>query len=57
MDITYGVTYDEDEHSSLEEIIDTMMVLTKTISNLHKEGYLHLDLKPSNFLVSYDPSI
>ena len=35
-------------------ILNTMITLTDGVSALHRAGLLHLDIKPSNFLVSYN---
>ncbi len=43
-----------DEEESFKEILETVATLTDCICILHLSGILHLDLKPSNFLVSYD---
>lgn len=46
-----GVTYDKEAGKSLLENLETALALTKTVKNYHGNGYLHLDIKPSNFLV------
>lgn len=51
----FGVSYDKVKEQPIAQIIDTILALTKTISAYHKCGYLHLDIKPSNFLVNYSP--
>lgn len=56
MDINYGVTYDRDRDENLHSILDTMCVLTEIVGSLHDAGYLHLDIKPVNFLVSHKPN-
>lgn len=38
----------------LHEILQTMITLTDCMKALHTAGLLHLDIKPSNFLVLYD---
>ena len=40
----------------LQEILLTMAALTDAISAIHTARLLHLDIKPSNFLVSYNSS-
>lgn len=39
---------------SLHDILQTAITLTDGIRALHTAGLIHLDIKPSNFLVSYD---
>ncbi len=55
MDVDFGETFDEVEKLSLEEILLTMYDLSRIVASFHEKGLLHLDLKPSNFLVSYKP--
>lgn len=63
MDVDFGDTFDSDKFNQLKnpeqlrKILETMLVLTKITAEYHKNGYLHLDIKPNNFLVSYEPSI
>lgn len=38
----------------LYAILNTMITLTDCVKALHTAGLLHLDIKPSNFLVPYD---
>lgn len=50
MDADYGQPFDKDKDSSLHELLQTTLALTKTVQQYHRNGYLHLDIKPSNFL-------
>lgn len=56
MDVNHAKTYAFDSDQNLHSILDTMRVLTEVVGNLHAQGYLHLDIKPDNFLVSHRPS-
>lgn len=56
MDANDGMTFDKTSFKSLEEILKTLKLLAHVVDGYHKEGYLHLDIKPSNFLVYPRPS-
>lgn len=56
MELNHAVTYDKDGDVSLHETLDTIRVLTTHVGQLHQMGYLHLDIKPGNFLVRHHPS-
>ena len=56
MELNHAVTYEQDKNQQLPEILDTMRVLTEVVGKIHAQGYLHLDIKPGNFLVSHKPS-
>lgn len=56
MDVNYGTTYDQICGQTLEQIIDTVLILTRIVGKLHAQSFLHLDIKPSNFLVCYSPN-
>ena len=51
-----GKTFDVDNPQSLHDIFNTVKLLTHFIGKYHENGYLHLDVKPSNFLVYPRPS-
>lgn len=38
----------------LHDILEVMIALTDGIKSLHTAGLLHLDIKPSNFIVAFD---
>ena len=46
-----GISYDKETGKSLLENLKTILALTKAVKNYHDNGYLHLDIKPNNFLV------
>ena len=46
-----GITYDKETGKSLLDNLETVLALTKAVKNYHDNGYLHLDIKPGNFLV------
>lgn len=56
MNADKGVTFDKDATASLHDILKTIKLLTHFVGVYHANGYLHLDLKPSNFLVYPRPS-
>lgn len=51
MDVTNGVTFEIDNSDKLSDILKTILALTKVVEKYHASGYLHLDIKPGNFLV------
>ncbi|MBE5950495.1 MAG: hypothetical protein E7260_02750 [Lachnospiraceae bacterium] len=54
-----GEVYQNPEGQAIENlynIISTVVTLTDCIRTLHAAGLLHLDIKPSNFLVSHTSS-
>lgn len=50
MDATVGTTFDKDKNNNLIDILKTVCALAKVVGKYHNNGYLHLDIKPSNFL-------
>lgn len=56
MDANDGVTFDKDDSMSLREILTTVKLLAHVVREYHKIGYVHLDIKPANFLVYPRPS-
>ena len=56
MDANEGVTFDKTDFDSLKDILSTIKLLAHIVGEYHKKGYLHLDIKPSNFLVYPRPS-
>ena len=51
-----GVTFDKDSTDNISDILKTVKLLAYVVGEYHKNGYLHLDIKPSNFLVYPRPS-
>ena len=55
MPVNHAKTYDMDRSNDLHQILKTVLKLARIVDRLHSYGYLHLDIKPENFLVEYDP--
>lgn len=56
MDANEGATFDKSLVNSVVEVLKTVKLLAHAVGNYHNNGYLHLDIKPSNFLVYPQPS-
>ena len=52
--IPVGKSYDKTKSDDLADIIRTALALTNAVGFYHKAGYLHLDIKPSNFIATED---
>lgn len=52
--IPNGTSYDKNESKDIADIIRTALALTNAVGLYHKAGYLHLDIKPSNFIATED---
>lgn len=51
MTVTAGESYSSYEEKSLYRLAKRIKTLSTVIGNIHKNGYLHLDIKPSNIFV------
>ena len=56
MDANKGQTFDKIKYDNLKDILKTVKLLAYVVGEYHKNGCLHLDIKPSNFLVYPRPS-
>lgn len=56
MDSSDGITFDKENSVSIYDILYTIKLLAYVVGEYHKKGYLHLDIKPENFLVFPRPS-
>ena len=52
--IPVGKSYDKTKSDDLADIIRTALALTNAVGFYHQAGYLHLDIKPSNFIATED---
>ncbi len=50
---TVGESYDKCSNDDIVDIVTTCLALTNAVSKLHKQGHLHMDIKPENF-IAYD---
>ncbi|MCR5767296.1 MAG: protein kinase [Lachnospiraceae bacterium] len=51
INVDEGRTFDQEENLRFGDVLQTIIALAKTIGDYHKRGYVHLDIKPENFLV------
>lgn len=56
MNLNHASTYDSVKECSIHSALETIRVLSAHVGEIHKKSYLHLDLKPANFLVSFFPA-
>lgn len=52
--IPNGDSYDKTKTDDIADIVRTALALTNAVGLYHKAGYLHLDIKPSNFIATSD---
>lgn len=50
----HGHSYDKDKSTDIANIIRTVLALCNAVGLYHQAGYLHLDIKPSNFIATTD---
>lgn len=50
----HGHSYDKDNSTDIADIIRTVLALCNAVGLYHQAGYLHLDIKPSNFIAATD---
>lgn len=51
METDFGKTFDKDRTENLHDILKSVLALTRVIKKYHEAGFLHLDIKPENFLI------
>lgn len=51
MDVNEGWTFNQDKSEKLLDILKTILALSRVVEKYHNNRYLHLDIKPGNFLV------
>ncbi len=56
MDSCNATTFDKCAKCSLQRILKIVRLLAITVGKYHKSGFLHLDIKPDNFMVYPPPS-
>lgn len=54
MTVFSGKSYDQVAERSLKELLLRVKAITRTVSNIHKAGYLLLDIKPANIFTAPD---
>lgn len=54
MPIFNGATYDNYFDESISELLKHIRALTVVVNEYHKNGFLHLDIKPSNIFILKD---
>ena len=50
----HGYSYDQEKSKDVSDIIRTVLALCNAVGFYHKSGFLHLDIKPSNFIATTD---
>ena len=58
-DKSFGKTFDKIDLKDigLKKTLDIVLQLSNIVAKYHEYGYLHLDIKPSNFLVITEPNL
>lgn len=51
MEADFGKTFDQDDSKDLHDILRSILALTNAVGAYHRAGFLHLDIKPENFLI------
>lgn len=51
---TFGESYDKCKNDDIVDIVTTCLALTNAVGKLHNLGYLHMDIKPENFIAFDD---
>lgn len=51
MDVDFGKTFDRDDSEDIHDILQSILALIRAVKACHQAGFLHLDLKPENFLI------
>lgn len=49
-----GISYDKVNSDNIIDIIRTVLALANAVGRYHQIGYLHLDVKPGNFIATED---
>lgn len=50
MELDYGTSFDDSEKKSLFDVLQQIKSLATVVDKYHELGYLHLDIKPENFM-------